>query len=455
MTNIKKNDVFTVTVNSIGSDGSGIARHNGVVVFVPFSAIGDVLEVRALKIAKSLIYAKIERIITPSADRAENDCPYFTKCGGCDFRHITYEAELRAKDGFIRDAFTRIGGLTPEFLPIIGSESICAYRNKAQFPVGKAENAVIYGFYAPRSHRIVPINNCRLHSEIFAEITAFITGFLSSEHISVYDESSHTGVMRHICVRKGHHSGEVHVTLTARRKIPEFAKLSRMITAKFPEVKGVSLNINSEKTNVVFGDKTETLVGNTHINDVMTVLGTDIMLKISPRSFYQVNTPAAEKLYGIISEFSAPDNKTILDLYCGIGAIGLSAAGKAREVIGVESVGDAVTDANENMRINGFGNMRFIQADSLDALKTLAGENITPDVIILDPARKGCEYGVLENAAALKPERIVMVSCDTAAAARDCSRLAGMGYAAVRVQGVDLFPRTRHVECCCLLTVDS
>jgi len=414
-------------------------------VFAPFTAVGDKVSVRAVKITKSVIYAKVESIITPSPDRIQNDCAVFGKCGGCAFRHITYEAELRAKDGFIRDAFARIGGLSPEFLPIIGSETVDHYRNKAQFVVGKSGNAdgVAAGFYAPRSHRIISAKGCLLHPKVFGEIAEFITGL---RLVSAYDEASHTGVLRRICVRKAHCGNSLYVTLTARRKVPEFARIARLVSEKFPEAAGVSLNINKDKTNVIFGDKWEILAGDGFFEDRMC----GVKLKISPGSFYQVNTPAAEELYGIVREFAEPEGKSVLDLYCGIGAIGLSMAAEAREIVGVEAVEASVSDARENARINGFENARFIRADT-------AGAEIDTrqDVVILDPARKGCEIGVLEKTAALSPERIIMVSCDVAAAARDCARLAALGYKAVKVRGVDLFPRTRHVECCIQLIRDN
>lgn len=448
MTEIKKNDVFTVCITALSSDGNGVGRHGGAVVFVPFTAVGDEVRVRAVKIAKSVIYAKTEEIVTQSPNRNADDCPVFTKCGGCDFRHISYEAEITAKDGFIRDAFTRIGGLTPKFLPIIGSDSIERYRNKAQFPLGKNVGGdAVYGFYAPRSHRIVPINDCKLHPLIFCEIADFIAEFARSNRISVYDETANSGVLRHICVRRACHGGEIHVTLVVRRKVPEFMRLARAVTEKFPDVKGVSLNLNREKTNVIFGGDTELLIGESRISDSM--LG--VKLEISPLSFYQVNTPAAEKLYEVIRGFAEPDGKSVLDLYCGIGAIGLGLAGQAREVIGVEAVESAVKDAEENARANGFGNARFIHANAAEAAKRL---DTHPDIVILDPARKGCDFNALKTVAELSPERIIMVSCDAATAARDCarlSRLSKVGYKTVKVRGVDLFPRTRHVECAALL----
>jgi 23S rRNA (uracil1939-C5)-methyltransferase len=282
-----------------------------------------------------------------------------------------------------------------------------------------------------------------LQPEVFAEIKNFIVDYISANRLSVYDESAHSGVIRHICLRKGHYSGEINVCLVVKRKIPELTKLARIIADEFPDVTGVCVNVNPDKTNVIFGENEHTLYGKPDISDTMC----GVKVSISPRSFYQVNTPAAEKLYGIAADFAQPDNAVILDLYCGIGTIGLSMASRAREVIGIEREESSVLNAIANAERGGIKNARFIHGD--------AGEipaGINPDVVILDPARKGCERSVLECAVRLSPSGIVMVSCDPATAARDCARLGELGYETVKVAGVDLFPRTRHVECVVKLT---
>ncbi|MDR0196738.1 MAG: 23S rRNA (uracil(1939)-C(5))-methyltransferase RlmD [Oscillospiraceae bacterium] len=448
---MNKNALFDLTVTGLSNDGCGVGRYGGMAVFVPFSAAGDELSVRALKITKSAVYGKIERIIKPSADRIIDGCGVFGRCGGCDFRHISYEAELRAKEVFIRDAFTRVGKLSPEFQPITGGGESANYRNKAQYPVGLDKSGgAVYGFYAVRSHRIISLYkgvNCALHPDVFGEIADFITDFIREKRLSVYDEAAHGGDIRRICIRRGHYSGEINVTLVARRKVPELSEAARRIMKNFPAVKGVTLNVNPDKTNAVLGKKEIALAGESDITDTMN--GNKIV--ISPRSFYQVNTPAAEALYGIVSDFAEPGGKLIADLYCGIGAIGLSAADRAKGVIGVELSESAVGNAAENARLNGFANTRFFHGDAAAAARTLASEGVRPDVVILDPARKGCDETALEGTAALSPERIVMVSCNPATAARDCARLAKAGYKTTKVRGCDLFPRTRHVECAALL----
>ncbi|MCL1831300.1 MAG: 23S rRNA (uracil(1939)-C(5))-methyltransferase RlmD [Oscillospiraceae bacterium] len=445
---VKKNDVFTAQIQSLSNDGAGVAKIDGVTVFVPFTAVGDTAEIKAVKITKSVIFGKLLRVISPSPDRTDVDCEAFPLCGGCDFRHISYSAELRAKESFVRDAFTRIGKLTPEFLPIIADNGCTArYRNKAQYPLTKIADArrgeghaarVVAGFYAPRSHRIIPHRDCLLHPDEFNELRHFIVDYISANRLSVYDEATHSGVIRHICIRKGHYSGEINICLVVRRKIPELRKLANIIAAEFPAVTGVVMNVNPDKTNVIYGESDHVLHGNADITD--TMCGIDV--RISPRSFYQVNTSMAERLYAIAADFAQSDNAVVLDLYCGIGTIGLSMAHRAKTIIGVERVAPSVTNANANAQRNGITNARFILGDAADI-----PDDLSPDAVILDPARKGCERAVLERVARLNPARIVMVSCDPATAARDCARLGELGYATDCVAAVDLFPRTRHVEC--------
>lgn len=447
---MNKNDICTLEITSISNDGAGVGRdEDGKVVFVPMTAVGDVCRVKILKAKSSYSYGKIEEILTSSPDRTENDCPVFGRCGGCTLRHISYEAEARAKEGFVRDAFTRIGGLEPEFLPFIKNDNIERYRNKAQYPIGKdKEGNVICGFYAPNSHRIAPCGDCVLQPEIFSEIVSYIREYIQNNKLSVYNEAENKGVMRHICLRKGHYSGEINVTLVARRKIPELQRLSKELMARFHDIKGVALNINKQDTNVIMGEEEILLAGTSEILD--TMCGNTV--SVSPKSFYQVNTPMAEKLYGVAKEFAEPKGKVIADIYCGIGTIGLSMAGEAERVIGVEIVESAVQNARKNAEMNGFDNAEFYCSDAEGAAEIIKKAGFKPDVIILDPARKGCEGGTLESIAALGAESIVMISCNPATAARDCKVLSGLGYECRKVRGVDLFSRTGHVETVVMLS---
>ncbi len=445
---MNKNDIVTLEVTALTSEGSGVSRLDGIVIFTPFTAVGDVIEARIVKVLKSYCYAKIERIITPSPDRVENDCPSFGKCGGCVFRHISYNAELSAKEEFVRSAFERIGGLNPEFLPIKGSEQSERYRNKLQMPVGKdAQGEAVCGFYSQRSHRVIPTDDCLLQPQIFSEITAFVLERIAQLKISVYNEENHEGVLRHIFLRKGHYSGEICAVLVAKRKVPEFSRLAAELAERFPEIKGVVLNINPDKTNVILGEKEIVLFGKSEISDTMC----GVPVELSPKSFYQVNTLAAENLYRQAAEFAEPQGKVLLDLYCGAGTIGLSMAKSAKQIIGAEIVAEAVENAKINAERLGVDNAEFICGDAGDAAKQLHTRGIKPDVILLDPPRKGCGEECLSACVQMNPERIVMISCNPATAAKDCRFLTENGYTLQKVRAFDLFPRTKHTECVCVL----
>lgn len=451
---LAKNDIITLEITALTNEGSGVGHYKedssdgrGMAVFVPLTAVGDVISCRVVKVLRSYAYGRVEGILTASPDRAEDGCPVYAKCGGCCFRHISYEAELRAKQGFVQDAFMRLGGLSPEFLPIQGSESPEGYRNKLQMPVSKQDGRTVCGFYSERSHRVIQVDKCALQPELFAEITRFVTEQADRLRISVYNEEKHEGVLRHIYLRRGHYSGEVCLCLVARRKVPEFERLAKAAAERFPEITGVVLNINRDRTNVILGEDEQVLFGRAEIKDTMC----GVNVEISPKSFYQVNTPAAEALYRQAAEFARPEGKLLLDLYCGAGTIGLSMAGKARRLIGAEIVPQAVENARENADRNSVKNAEFICADAGQAAQQLEKSGERPDVIILDPPRKGCSEDTLTACAGMQPERIVMISCNAATAARDCKRLAELGYTAAMVRPFDLFPRTSHVECVVLI----
>ena len=349
---LAKNDIVTLEITALTNEGNGVGHYTdgcsdgrGMAVFVPLTAVGDVVSCRILKVLKSYAYGKIEEIVTPSADRIQSGCPAYAKCGGCCFRHISYEAELRAKEGFVRDAFGRIGGLSPDLLPIRGSEQTEGYRNKLQMPVAKQDGKTVCGFFSERSHRVIPTEKCALQPELFAEITRFVTEQADKLHISVYSEEKHEGVLRHIFLRRGHYSGEVCLCLVARMRVPEIDRLAKSAAERFPEITGVVLNINRERTNVILGEEEKVLYGRAEISDTMC----GVRVEISPKSFYQVNTPAAEALYRQAAEFAQPEGKTLLDLYCGAGTIGLSMAKSAKHVIGAEIVPQAVENARSNV----------------------------------------------------------------------------------------------------------
>lgn len=447
-----KNDIIPLRIESITNEGAGVGRYEGMVVFVPFAAVGDELEVRIVKTSGSYCYGKIENVILPSPGRVSPDCTAFGKCGGCVFRHISYEAELEAKTEMIRSAFTRIGGLDPEFLPIIPNSSIKGYRNKAQYPTGRDKDGnIVCGFFAQRSHRIVPCESCMLEPPVFGEIRQTVLDLVRELRVSPYNEEQHNGVLRHICIRKGHYSGEINVVLVVRRNVPELKKIAASLADRFPDIRGVVANINKDKTNVIYGEDDIVLYGRPEITD--TMLGKKFT--ISPKSFYQVNTPMAEQLYTEAAKLAEPDGKTLIDLYCGIGTVGLTMADRTEKLIGVEIVPSAVENARINAGLNGFENAEFYLGDAGKVTSLLRGRNIRADVVTVDPARKGCDTQTLDNIVSFSPERIVMISCEPATAARDCKYLGQHGYKTVSVRGVDLFSRTNHVEAVILLSRGS
>ena len=440
---MKKNDIVEIEITALSSECSGIGKKDGMVIFVPFSAIGDKLEVKILKVNKTYCYGKIERIITPSPDRVTPDCPVYTKCGGCSLRHISYEAQLRAKEQFVKDAFTRIGGLSPEFLPIIRNTNINGYRNKLQIPIGTDKDGnLIAGFYAFHSHRIVPCEKCLLQPDIFSKITADFLKISTGLNLTAYDETTHKGILRHLYLRKGYYSGEICLCIVVAKNVPEIKILSDRLLEKYPEIVSSVINVNNRDTNVILGDEEIVLTSKNYISDIMCKNA----VNIAPKAFYQVNTPCAEQLYSSACDFAEPKGKTVLDLYCGAGTIGLSMARTAKKIIGVEIVPEAIENAKQNALANGITNCEFICADAAEAARILHSRNLRPDVIMVDPPRKGCGRDACEQIAAFSAPRIVMVSCNAATAARDCAYFAELGYSTDKCVAVDMFSGTNHVE---------
>ena len=447
---IKKNDRINLKIESCSANGSGVGRYNGMAIFVPATAVGDEITAHILKVKKSYAFAKVESVISPSADRIAPECPVYLKCGGCVFSHMTYDAEKKIKADHVAECFKRIGGVSPEFEPIIGGETDSRYRNKAQYPVAIENGEVKTGFYSPHSHRVIHCPDCRLQPAEFEGILGVFADYIKENGVSVYDETKHSGLLRHIYIRKGSASGEIMVCAVINgKKLPNHQQLIDALLKKEPSIKSIIININTKDTNVILGDKCVTLWGDDCITDILCGL----RFRISPLSFYQVNRNQAERLYNKAAEYAnLTGNETVMDLYCGAGTIGLSMASKAKEIIGVEIVPEAVEDAKVNAEMNGVENARFICGDAAQAAEILKNEGVKPDVIILDPPRKGCSPDMLKTAAEMNPDRIVYVSCDPATLARDCGIFAELGYAAVKATPVDMFPRTGHVETVCLLS---
>lgn len=444
-----KNQQLLVEITGMTGEGNGVARVDGMVIFVPYTCVGDVAEIQLVKVLASYCYGVLLRVVTPAPGRVEPDCPHFKKCGGCSLRHMSYATELRLKEDVVRSNVSRIGKVKAPCKPILPSPVVEGYRNKAQFPVAKIDGKVVAGFFAKRSHRIIGCADCALQPPVFAALLQEICGFLERRRVPIYEEASHSGLVRHIYLRKAFHTGEVMVCLVVNGKtIPHLGQLCTLLTTKFPEVKSIVLNHNTQKTNVILGDSCTTVWGSDTITDVMR----GIRVKLSPQSFYQVNLESGENLYAKAEEYAAlTGEETLVDLYCGAGTIGLSMAAHVKELIGVEIVPEAIEDAKANAKENGITNARFLCADATGAAKTLFEEGVRPDVVITDPPRKGCAKEVLEAICAMGPSRIVMISCNSATLSRDLALLEEMGYETKEYQPVDMFPRTTHVECVALL----
>ena len=460
---MNKNDIVRLEITALTSEGNGVGRYEGMAVFVPYTAVGDVIECRIVKLKPNYAYGKIERLLFSSKDRIEPDCPSYFRCGGCVFRHISYDAELRAKEGFVRDSFRRIGGFELEPEPIIGCKDTYHYRNKVQLPVASDENGCFYGFFSQRSHRVIRIRNCLIQPEIFTDISDDIISYQNSRGLPAYDESTGRGLLRHIYLRKGEHSGEIMVVLVVSKSTDAYNELAHMLADKYKAIKTVCLNVNSERTNVILGSKDICLYGDGKISDCMC----GMKLEISPHAFYQVNTPAAETVYSVAKDYAhLSEDETLLDLYCGIGTVGLSMADKIKKLVGVEVIEQAIVNARKNAELNGMASKaEFVCGDAGEISRAICKEsgdsaskpsvhgiNDKIDVVVVDPPRKGCDKTTLDAILDMSPERVVYISCNHATAARDAKYLCEQGYSLVRYRPCDMFPRTAHVETVVLLS---
>ncbi len=447
---LKKNQVEEAVITAMSSDGNGIAKLDGMVVFVPYTAVGDRLKIKIVKVQKNYAFGIIQEILTPSADRVEDGCPIYQKCGGCAFRHISYQAELRHKAEFVESNLKRLGGVTPQMLPITPSPLQKEYRNKAQYPIRETDGEVQAGFFAKRSHRVISCAGCDLQPAFFQDILEYTKQFLQDKKISAYEEETGKGTVRHLYLRWGEVSGEVMVCLVVNgNKLPFAQEYVEGLLEVCPKVASVVLNINQGKDNVILGQKCVTLYGKDTIED--TLCG--VTFELSPQSFYQVNRQAAQKLYRLAAELADfRGDELLVDLYCGAGTIGLSMANQVRELIGVEIVPEAVENAKANAAHCGVKNATFLCADAKQAASELAAQNLCPDVIVVDPPRKGCDLEVLQAIAQMSPQKLIYISCNSASLARDCKELEKLGYHTLKAAPVDLFPRTTHVETVVLLS---
>ena len=446
-----KNKIYRCQITDYTADGMGFAKIEGRAVLVPRTAVGDQCDVRIVKVMKNIAFGRVERLMVSSAARIIPACPVSDRCGGCCYQHISYEEELRAKAKKVRDALVRIGGQDGGALAgITESPATAHYRNKAQYPVGRDEAGnIVTGFYRPRSHDIVPTERCLIQSETADRIAAAVRAWMQEFDIPPYDYAAKRGAVRHIYVRVGDKSGESQLTLiAATHKIPALDELIRRLRAQEPSLTGILINHNQRGDNVILGDRTDVLWGEPMLEDWLC--GHTFLL--SPEAFYQVNHAQAEQLYACAVDFAGlTGQQTVVELYCGAGTITLALAERAKRVIGVEIVPEAVANAERNAVRNGVQNVEFLCADAGQAARRLAMRGVMPDVLVVDPPRKGLDETARNAILKMMPSRVVYVSCDPATLARDVAELCGAGYALERAQAFDLFPRTCHVETIVLL----
>ena len=443
---LEKGSIYTAVIDGYSSEGLGIARVNGAVVFVPHAVRGEEVDLRITKVMKTSCAGEIVKIHDPSPERMEPECPYAGKCGGCAYRHLTYPEELWAKRQRVQDALTRIGGLELTVEEILGTKNPEHYRNKSQYPVG-ADGSI--GFFQARTHKVVPIRRCLIQTEAADRTAQAVGEWMRRYKISAYDETTGKGLVRHVCVRVNRKGESLCCVVVNGNKVPREPELAAYVTAAVPHTVGVLLNSNTRRGNVVLGDKYRTLFGRNYLMD--TLCGLEF--KLSMPSFYQVNRDQAEVLYGKALEFAGlTGNETVLDLYCGIGTITLCLAKAAKRVIGAEIVPPAIRDAKENALRNHIENAEFFCGDAADIAAKLESDGLRPDVVTVDPPRKGLAPEVIASVAAMGPKKVVYVSCDPATLGRDVKIFREFGYEAKRAAAVDMFPGTAHVETVCLLS---
>ncbi len=443
-----KNTTHTVSITAFSSEGNGIAKIDGYTVFVPGAVVGDTAEILIVKENKNFGYGKLLRVIEPSSLRGEEKCPLSSKCGGCDLQHIKYDAQIEFKRKKVEDALRRIGGFEEfKVSDVVESDPNFHYRNKAIYPVCEENGKIVAGFYAPRSHRVIPTRDCRLADSRTTEAVNFITDWANENRVLAFDEVSARGTLRKICMRAG--KDEAVVVLVCAKPIKGIDGLAKALCDRFPFIKGVVENYNDIITNTIYGEKDKTVLGRDYIYDSVG----DVKYKVHYKSFYQVNPYTTKLLYDkVLSYCKGKKEKVVFDLYCGSGTIGLYLAKYVKEVVGIEVVPEAIEGAKENARLNNMENTEFFCGKSEDVMPRLLREGKKPDIVVLDPPRKGCEASLLDAVIKAKPESIIYVSCDSATMARDLKILCKDSYKIEEVTVFDQFPQTCHTESCAKLS---
>ncbi|MBS3947737.1 MAG: 23S rRNA (uracil(1939)-C(5))-methyltransferase RlmD [Dethiobacter sp.] len=445
-----RGQLIELDIKGLNNEGEGVGRFAGFTIFVPGTAPGDRVTASVLSLQKTYARALLRSVLLESPHRVAPPCNHYSTCGGCQLQHLAYAEQLRLKQQILANTLRRLGGLDLAVQPVLGMTDPWRYRNKAQVPVGSADGIVMAGFYAPRSHHIVNVASCHLQHPANDQAVAAVRETLQALAIPIYDEKSHTGLVRHILARTAFATGETLLVLvTNGHHLPERERLVKMICAKLDNLSGIVQNINIQRGNVILGAEDIPLWGLPYLEEKLGGL----TFRVSPRSFLQVNTPQAEILYGKIKEYAAlTGQETVFDLYCGTGTIALYLSQGAGKVVGVESVAAAVADARANATGNGITNAEFCKGRAEDVMPKLLAQGYQADVVVVDPPRKGCDAKLLTTLAKIRPARLIYVSCDPATLARDLRHLTDEGFAVREVQPVDMFPHTRHVETVVLIT---
>lgn len=443
---VKEGGTYALDIERMGDGGEGIGRIEGLAVFVEDAVPGDRVEVEITQVKKNYARGRLKKVVRQSAQRVRARCPMALECGGCQIQHMDYEWQLRHKRQKVEDHLKRIGGLEGILVrPVLGMKEPWRYRNKAQFPVGRGPQGIVTGFYARQTHDIVDMDDCIIQHEINSRVIKEVKEYMEAYGIAPYDETTGEGVIRHILTRIGFMTGEIMVVIVAaRRYFPGNEELVERLREAVNGIKSIILNINNRRTNVILGQECITLWGQDYITEVLG----NLKFRISPLSFFQVNPAQTLVLYNKVLEYAGlRGDETVIDAYCGTGSISLFLAQGAAKVYGIEVVEAAVQDARANARINGIENAEFIVGLAEEVMPRLYEQGVRPQVVVLDPPRKGCETALLDAVVSMQPERVVYVSCNPATLARDLKYLDGRSYKAVEVQPVDMFPHTAHVEC--------